>query len=160
MDILMELFRILMIGVATGLASVALDASREDLPVNALLGAICYGAYLYTVRLSGNPMIATFLASLLISFLSIYLTRKRRKPLQIFLVAGIIPLLPGLNIFKMVLGFVEQNFGEVLNNANMALQILSVIVVSLVAASSVTKMLKFFRLAPGGDKAGKEIQDQ
>ena len=35
MDILVEIFRILMIGVGTGLTSIALEASKEDLPVNA-----------------------------------------------------------------------------------------------------------------------------
>ena len=156
MDILVEIFRILMIGVGTGLTSIALEASKEDLPVNALLGSICYAAYLYTNKLFESPMLATFFASLLISFLAIYLTRKRKKPLQIFLVAGIIPLLPGLYIFKMVLALVDQEFSEVLINANATMQILAVIVISLVTASSVTKILKFLGIAPKGDERSKE----
>ena len=156
MDILIEIFRILMIGAGTGLTSIALEASREDLPINALMGSICYAAYLYTNKLFDSPMLATFCASLLISFLAIYLTRKRRKPLQIFLVAGIIPLLPGLNIFKMVLALVDQELSDVLYNANLTMQILAVIVISLVTASSITRILKFFGIAPKSDGKAKE----
>lgn len=141
----MAILRILLIGLGTGFVSIALEASKEDLPVNALLGSICYATYLYAEQTFNSSMLATFLASFLISFLAIYLTRKRGKPLQIFLIAGIIPLLPGLNIFNMVFGFVNQDSNAIIENGNMTIQILAIIVLSLVFASSITKLLKRLR---------------
>lgn len=138
----MDILKIIMIGLGTGFVSIALEASKEDLPINAMLGSICFATYLYIVQIFNNNMLATFLASFLISFLAIYLTRKRGKPLQIYLIAGIIPLLPGLNIFKMVFGFVNQDNTAILENANLTIQILAIIVISIVFASSITKLLK------------------
>lgn len=138
----MDILKIIMIGLGTGFVSIALEASKEDLPINAMLGSICFATYLYVIQIFNNSMLATFLASFLISFLSIYLTRKRGKPLQVYLIAGIIPLLPGLNIFKMVFGFVNQNNATIVENANLTIQILAIIVLSIVFASSITKLLK------------------
>lgn len=138
----MDILKIIMVGLGTGFVSIALEASKEDLPINALLGSICFATYLYVIQVFNNSMLATFLASFLISFLSIYLTRKRGKPLQVFLIAGIIPLLPGLNIFKMVFGFVNQDNTAIFENANLTIQILAIIVISIVFASSITKLLK------------------
>lgn len=138
----MDILKIVMVGLGTGFVSIALEASKEDLPINALLGSICFATYLYVIQIFNNSMLATFLASFLISFLSIYLTRKRGKPLQVFLIAGIIPLLPGLNIFKMVFGFVNQDNTAIFENANLTIQILAIIVISIVFASSITKLLK------------------
>jgi uncharacterized membrane protein YjjB (DUF3815 family) len=138
----MDVLKIIMIGFGTGFVSIALSASKDDLPINALLGSICFATYLYVIEITNNSLLATFLASFLISFLSIYLTRKRGKPLQIYLIAGIIPLLPGLNIFKMVFGFVNQDNTAILENANLTIQILAIIVISIVFASSITKLLK------------------
>lgn len=138
----MDILKIVMVGFGTGFVSIALEASKEDLPINALLGSICFATYLYVIQIFNNSMLATFLASFLISFLSIYLTRKRGKPLQVFLIAGIIPLLPGLNIFKMVFGFVNQDNTAIFENANLTIQILAIIVISIVFASSITKLLK------------------
>lgn len=146
MEILEAIIRIIFIGIGTGFFSVALEADKEDLPINALMGAICYGTYIYILNLFNSLLISTLLASLLVSFLAIYLTRKREKPLQIYLVAGIIPLLPGYSIFKMVLGFVNQDFSTVLLNTNLTLQILGVIVVSVIIASSLTKILKKIKI--------------
>ena len=138
----MDILKIVMVGFGTGFVSIALEASKEDLPINALLGSICFATYLYVIQIFNNSMLATFLASFLISLLSIYLTRKRGKPLQVFLIAGIIPLLPGLNIFKMVFGFVNQDNTAIFENANLTIQILAIIVISIVFASSITKLLK------------------
>ncbi len=146
METLIIIIKIILIGVGTGFFSVAMEADKEDLPINALLASICYGTYIYILSLSDNMMIATLIATLLVSFLAIYLTRKRQKPLQIYLVAGIIPLLPGLNILKMVLGFVYQDYTAILVNANLTIQILFAIVMSIIIASSITTMLKKIKI--------------
>jgi len=138
----MAVLEIIMIGLGTGFISIALEASKEDLPINMILGSICWATYLYSFQLFDNKMLSIFFASFLISFLSIYLTRKMRKPLQVYLIAGIIPLLPGLNIFYMVFGFVNQDSKAILENAYLAIQILAIIVLSLIFASSITRLLQ------------------
>lgn len=142
MDILTILGEILLIGVGCGLLGIPMEAGKEDLPVNALLGAICYGTYLYVSRISGNLLLATFAGSLTLAFLAIYLTRRTGKPMQVYLVTSIIPLLPGYNIFRMVLSFIEADYADALENANLTLQILALVAVSLIIASSVTRILK------------------
>ena len=146
MDILIIVAEIVFIGIGTGLFSIVLESDKEDLPINALMGSICYGSYIYILNLFNSFVVATLLASLLVSFLAIYLTRKHEKPLQVYLVAGIIPLLPGSNIFNMVLGFVNQDLSTILINANLTLQILGVIVVSIIVASSITKIINKIKI--------------
>ncbi len=138
----MAILEILMIGVGIGFISIALEASKEDLAINAILGSICWATYLYTSQIFDNRQLSIFIASFLISFLAIYLTRRTGKPLQVYLIAGILPLLPGLNIFYMVLGFVNQDSKSILENANLTIQILSIIVLSLVFSSSIVRLLQ------------------
>lgn len=154
MEILMTILRVLLIGIGCGLLGIPLEAGKEDLPTNALLGATCFAAYLYVLNLSGNQLLATFIGSLVLSFLATYLTRKTRKPLQVYLVTAMIPLLPGYNIFKMVLSLINENYSDALYNANLTIQILSVIAISVVFASSVTKILRrYFKPKPRKDKS-------
>lgn len=142
MDILKTLMEILLIGIGCGLLGIPMEAGNEDLPLNALLGGICYGSYLYVSRITGNLLLATFAGSLTLAFLAIYLTRRTKKPMQVYLVTSIIPLLPGYNIFRMVLSFIEADYADSLQNANLTLQILALIAISLIIASSVTRILK------------------
>ena len=78
---------ILLIGIGCGLLGIPMEAGNEDLPLNALLGGICYGSYLYVSRITGNLLLATFAGSLTLAFLAIYLTRRTKKPMQVYLIS-------------------------------------------------------------------------
>lgn len=146
MDILMDIIRILVIGLGTGLLGIPFEAGKEDLPINALLGSITFGTYFYINQLTHKVILATFIGTLVLSFLATYLTRKTKKPLQIYLVTAIIPLVPGYNLFKMVQSFLGGEYGDALLNMTLMIQLLSVIVLSTVIASSFTKMLKYLKI--------------
>lgn len=63
-----------------------------------ITGIVSWLMYLFTVKPT-SPAVASFLATLVAVFLSRMLTVRMRCPITIFLLAGIIPLVPGAGIY-------------------------------------------------------------
>ena len=58
----------------------------------------------------GNAILSNFLAATLISLLSEILARKMKYPAIIFVIPGILPLIPGLGLYNTMLYLVKGNY--------------------------------------------------
>lgn len=78
------------------------------LPMVAVLGAIGHGLRWMGVEMMGWSIVsASFMGALAIGFLSVFFARHWKIPKQLFGVAGVIPMIPGVFAFKTMLGLVE-----------------------------------------------------
>lgn len=143
MDILISTGQILAVGVGTAIFGILLGVSKEDLIYAGFMGAICQGSYLFFYMTFDSGILATFIASLVVSFLSIFLSKFKEKPMPIFLATGLIPLLPGYYIFKTILGFVEQDGNDIVGFGYQVVQSLAIIVVAIVIATSISRVLTY-----------------
>lgn len=66
-------------------------------------GAAGWLTYLVIVRLNETPLLATFLAAFLVGTLGWGLARWQHSPVTIYILPGILPLLPGLTIYNGML---------------------------------------------------------
>jgi uncharacterized membrane protein YjjP (DUF1212 family) len=65
--------------------------------------AVGWLAYLLILQAGGTPLPATFVAAFLVGLLSWQLARAQHAPLTLYVVPGILPLLPGLTIYEGML---------------------------------------------------------
>lgn len=143
MDGLITVGQILLAGLGTLFFGISLSVEKNDLPYVALIGAICFSANKFFSMAFSSLILGTFMAALTVSLLSIFLSKQRQKPMAVFLASGIVPILPGYSIFKMVLGFIEQNNNDIVIYETIALQKLVIIAVGVVIASSVSKIINY-----------------
>ena len=71
------------------------------IPLLALVGAIGWLVYLLVVN-KGGVVWATFFASLVIDICAQILARVMKTPVTIFLIGGILPLVPGSHIYRTI----------------------------------------------------------
>ena len=143
MDGLITIGQILLAGLGTLFFGISLSVEKKDLPYVAFIGAICFSTNKFFSMFFASPILGTFMAALMVSFLAIFLSKQRQKPMAVFLASGIVPILPGYSIFKMVLGFVEQNSNDIIVYGTTALQALIIIAVGVVIASSISKIIDY-----------------
>ena len=62
------------------------------------IGAIGWLIYLLLNGKYHSAVLASFIAALVVTALSYLLAKKRKTPITVFLVTGIIPLVPGLGL--------------------------------------------------------------
>ncbi len=82
--------------------SLLLEVPRRYLALAGSAGAAGWLAYLLVESWSGSVIAAAFLSSLLVAFFSHIFARVFKSPVTVFLVAGILPSVPGASIYRSV----------------------------------------------------------
>lgn len=82
--------------------SLILDVPRKFLLYTGLAGGIGWFVYLLTGECGQSTLMAAFLSSLAVAILSQLFARALKAPVTVFLVAGILPTVPGASIYRAV----------------------------------------------------------
>ena len=92
--------QVLAAALASGSFAVSSHAPRRTLLPAATAGALGWGVFLGLDRLQLSPTLASASAAVVIGLGSYVLARRQRVPVVVYVAAGIIPLLPGLAIYR------------------------------------------------------------
>ena len=103
------------------------------------IGGIGWTVYIILFDLSGNTILSNFLAAVLISLLSEILARKMKYPAIIFTVPGILPLIPGLGLYKTMLALVEGDYTSSISVGADALFVSASIAMGVLLITSLVK---------------------
>lgn len=85
------------------------NISRRHILWSAMVGMLGWLAYLLIFEKGQQAVIATFGAALLIGLLGETLAIARKKPATIFILPGIIPLVPGAGMYYTMVALQSQN---------------------------------------------------
>ncbi|WP_099469570.1 threonine/serine exporter family protein [Konateibacter massiliensis] len=72
-------------------------------------GSICWFIYLTVLRLNDSKLISAFLSSLAVAFFAHMAARRLKAPMTVFLIPGILPLVPGGSIYYSVYYLIQNN---------------------------------------------------
>lgn len=96
--------------IATVGFSVFLNAPVNSLFPAGVTGGVGWAVYVYIFTLSGSSIFANFIAAGFVSLISEILARKLKHPAILFVIPGIIPLVPGLGMYNTMLYMVQKDF--------------------------------------------------
>lgn len=113
-----------------------LNVPMRAIPACALGGAIGWVIFMYSSKYLDAGHIGILVGSIFIGLLGEYFSRKHRLPATVFLLAGIIPLVPGLNMYFMMYNVVMNNYDEAFKQGLNAAIISGAISIGLFLASS------------------------
>ena len=115
--------------------SIVFHAKRKHLLICGAVGAISWTLYLLLNQQGQSPVLASFLATLVVTALSYLLAKKRKTPITVFLIAGIIPLVPGLGLYRMMSALLEEDYSLALDYATLTFETAGVIAGAIVIVS-------------------------
>lgn len=90
--------------------SIFLCAPKKVLLPCGFVGALGWSVYYFLDTASFSSITSNFLATLLVALVSEILARRLKQPAIIFIIPGIIPLVPGLGMYNTMLYVVQGNF--------------------------------------------------
>ncbi|MDI3312197.1 MAG: threonine/serine exporter family protein [Thermoanaerobacterium sp.] len=85
------------------------NVPSDAIVVSGLSGAVGWAGYLLVMKIYPSTIAATFIASLLIGIMGEIFAQRKKYPTTIFVIPGIIPLVPGAYSYKTVLAIIQGN---------------------------------------------------
>lgn len=81
--------------------AVLIETPKKYLPMAGVVASIGWFVYLSCENKGADAVLATFFSALTVTFISHVLARKLKTPVTIFLIAGIIPTVPGATMYRI-----------------------------------------------------------
>lgn len=106
----MIFFEMFVAFVATLAFAVIFDVSRSELIFCGISGFLAEGVYLLAVKISGETALAIFVSAICVTVLSRILANVRRMPVTVYLISGIISLVPGAGMYNTVYNIISSDY--------------------------------------------------
>lgn len=127
--------------IATVGFAIFLNAPKSILISSGLVGGIGWSVFYYLVQLTGNDILSNFIAALLVSYISEILARRLKQPAIIFIIPGIIPLVPGLGMYNTMLYLVQNDYNNAIAKGADVLFVGGAISLGILVITSLVKTL-------------------
>lgn len=119
--------------------SVFFNSPLKSLIPSGVIGGIGWTVYMILFDFYENAILANFFAAALISLLSEILARKMKYPAIIFVIPGMLPLIPGLGLYNTMLSLVEGNYANAISIGTNALFVSASIAMGVLLITSLVK---------------------
>ena len=96
--------------LATASLCVIFNAPIKAIPYCGLVGAVGWMIYYSALQLQLTEVFASFLGAFVVAICAQGFARRLKSPMIVFIVSGIIPLVPGGLAYNTLRYFVEQNY--------------------------------------------------
>ncbi|WP_434798388.1 threonine/serine exporter family protein [Terrisporobacter vanillatitrophus] len=127
--------------IATVGFSIFLNAPKSTLISSGFVGGLGWSIFYYLAKLSENDIFANFIAALLVSYISEILARKLKQPAIVFIIPGIIPLVPGLGMYNTMLYLVQHDYNNAIAKGADVLFVGGAISLGILVVTSLVKTL-------------------
>ena len=110
-----------------------------------LCGSVAWGVYVLSVW--GSDVVASFAATVVVTLMSRFLAVWKRCPVTVFLIAGLIPLVPGVGLYWTFYYLVTNQMEQMSSTGLVAVKSACAIVLGIVFVCEIPQ--KFFRWMSG-----------
>lgn len=121
--------------------ALAYHVSKHLLLPAILGGMLSWLSYSITLELGGSMVFACFLGAALVAIWSEIFARLRKAPSTIFMIIGVLPLVPGSLIYLTMLAVVEQRFDEAVSLAFETGAVSLTLALSIFICSSIARFI-------------------
>ncbi|GAA3642782.1 threonine/serine exporter family protein [Asaccharospora irregularis] len=132
--------------IATVGFSVFFQVPKDSLFPCGLIGGIGWTLYVYLFKVTDNGVFSAFIAASLLSLCSEILARKLKQPAILFVIPGIIPLVPGLGMYNTMLYLVQGDYNLGISTGTNTLFIAAAIALGVLVITSLSKTINLVEL--------------
>lgn len=122
--------------------SILFNAPRKSLIRAGITGASGWLMYIFSMELFNLSIASALIGSLTVGICGEIFARIYKKPATIFIIPGIVPLVPGSGMYYTMLAVVEKRFIDAANVGSETLFIAASIASGITISSSISKSLK------------------
>lgn len=126
--------------------SVFFNAPVSSLLPAGITGGIGWALYFYLMKISSNSILSNFVAAAVVSMLSEILARKLKQPAILFVIPGIILLVPGLGMYNTMLYLVQKNYELAISTGADVLFVGGAIALGVLVITSLARTISIFKL--------------
>lgn len=121
------------------------QAPRRSLLFLGITGLLSWGGYLFAKTQVDNVVIAVFIASAIVAVSSEVFARIMRLPVTVFVIAGIIPLVPGITAYDTMLYLIKGQYLEGVRAGLDTLMIAGAIAFAVAVVGALAKSYKMWQ---------------
>lgn len=115
---------------------------KDSILKSGFVGAFGWVIYYITSSFFNSNITGTFFAAVTAGTLGELFARYYKKPATVFIVPGIIPLVPGAGMYYTMLALVEKDFFSAANKGTETFFIAAAISIGLIISTSLSKSIK------------------
>ena len=127
--------------------SIYFNVPKSALIPSGLTGGIGWSLYYILINSTNNDILSNFLAAIVVAWMSEFLARKLKHPAILFVIPGIIPLVPGLGMYNTMLYLVQSNYELAIAKGANVLFVGGAISLGVLVVTSLSRTLNLVSLA-------------
>lgn len=128
--------------LATIAFSIVIGVPKKFIVNSGAVGAVGWFVYLLLQEIDYGVVLCFFYASIVVALLSHSFARIRKSPVTVFLIPGIIPLVPGISIYRTVYNIIMNETNRSSYYLAQTLQIAGVIAVAIFIMDSIFRIFQ------------------
>lgn len=121
--------------------SILFHVPKKHIPGAGLIGGLGWLTYTYFITAGSGSVLACFAGSCLVAILSDLFSRAFKEAATIFIIPGILPLVPGAGMYYTMLAILEGNVEKTASTGTQTMLMAGAIAVALLVVASVTKLV-------------------
>ncbi len=122
--------------------AIVLETPKKYLWCAGTVSAVGWFVYLLSQQIGTDDVMATFLSATAISIVSHIFARVFRAPVTVFLVAGILPTVPGAGMYRIAASFIAGDSGMAAQNLIVTLELAGVIAMGIFLVDAVFRLFQ------------------
>lgn len=99
--------------IATAAFSITIEIPKKYIVIAGLVGGIGWIIYLISSYLGISEVVSYFISALIVTIIAKILSKVLKAVSTIFLIPGILPIVPGAAMYKMVYAIINNNSREI-----------------------------------------------
>ena len=136
------LLQFVLAGLATGGFSVIFRVPVRHIPVCIVVGALGWLTECLVTELYSSPIWGTFFAACMVGLLSDFASRICKEASTIFVIPGILCLVPGLSIFNTMYSLLGDDIAKAAEIGTQTLLIAGAIAVGLLTIGAILRVIR------------------
>lgn len=133
-------------GLATCGFAIFFNVQQKLLLWTAPIGALGWLVYVLGVFNYENPMIYSFTAAAVISLCSEILARRLKQPAILFVIPGILPLVPGVGLYQTVYSIMFKKYGLAATIGTKSVIVSIGIALGILVVASLSRVFNLYQL--------------
>lgn len=121
--------------------SILFHVPKKHIASAGLVGGLGWLTYTYFILSGSESILACFAGSCIVAVISDFFSRTFKEAATIFIIPGILPLVPGAGMYYTMLAILEGNVQKTASTGTETILMAGSIAVALLVVASVTKLL-------------------
>ncbi|SHJ87253.1 threonine/serine exporter family protein [Tepidibacter formicigenes] len=128
--------------IATIGFSILFNVPKKALFYASITGSIGWTLYTYMNYITTSPPLANFIAATIVGVLGEIFARIDKKPVTVFVIPGIVPLVPGYGMYLTMINIINNDFYKAAKIGSDTIFVAGAIAMGIILVSSIAKVIK------------------